>query len=773
MKTLYTLAVILLFCSSLSGQTITTISELKNNNADGVPVYKDSVRTVTAIVTSSTQYGTSGPGSIQDSTGAISVYGSAFTGKVKIGDSVTVTSTVVEFRGLTQFDFNKSGTVTVHKSDCRFDTLTVTLKQIIDQEWNGNEVYESQLLRVNNVLIKSSGNFVSATNYQISDSTGTLEIRIDDKVSSLIGTPIPTGPVDLIGILGQYKSSIPYNTGYQIMPRFSSDIILTDNRPIILNNIYVSGVDTASFTVNFTTINEGSSKVLYGLTAELELDSVVINDTAKIHSVKVTGLESATKYYYKAISSNYFGTSESELKFVTTLSTDTVSTGQINVYFNFPVDTIVAIAGNNALGSINFPAKLIERINSASYSIDMAVYSFSDMDQIASAIITAKGRGVKVRVVYDDRTMQNSMQSLVNSGIQISKRPAMDGIMHNKFFIFDGRDENLTNDWVWTGSWNITELELNWKNNVVEINDAQLATAYTTEFEEMWGSSTDEPNSSLAKFGPYKTNNTVHSFTIGGRKVELYFSPSDQTESKIMAAMSSSDSSIYFANLTFTSNGIFDNIKNAFEAGAKDLRGIIDNINDNGSEFQNLKALAPTEVFAYNLSATLHHKYGIIDAAYSTSDPIVITGSHNWSNAANTKNDENTLIIHDYKIANKYMQEFKKRYNELGGTTAFVMPYVSNIADDISIPENIILFQNYPNPFNPVTTISFYIPQDSEIELSVTDILGRHISTIYSGYAKQGRNVFDFNAQGLTSGVYLYRLKCGSFMQSRKLIVLK
>ena len=61
----------------------------------------------------------------------------------------------------------------------------------------------------------------------------------------------------------------------------------------------------------------------------------------------------------------------------------------------------------------------------------------------------------------------------------------------------------------------------------------------------------------------------------------------------------------------------------------------------------------------------IHHKYAIVDANFANSDPIVITGSHNWSNNAENNSDENTLIIHDPIIANIYLQEFEKRWCEL------------------------------------------------------------------------------------------------------------
>ncbi len=175
---------------------------------------------------------------------------------------------------------------------------------------------------------------------------------------------------------------------------------------------------------------------------------------------------------------------------------------------------------------------------------------------------------------------------MINAGIPIIKRTSgLDGIMHNKFFIFDARDAVNTNDWLWTGSWNVTSTELTWKNNVVEINDPAIASAYQLEFEEMWGSSSDVPNPSNAKFGPLKTDNTPHTFNIGGRDVRLYFSPSDATTSKIVSAVNSADDDIYFANYAFTRSDIANAMNSRFNAGVTDIRGIIDQVNTSGSQY--------------------------------------------------------------------------------------------------------------------------------------------------------------------------------------------
>jgi hypothetical protein len=172
-----------------------------------------------------------------------------------------------------------------------------------------------------------------------------------------------------------------------------------------------------------------------------------------------------------------------------------------------------------------------------------------------------------------------------------------------------------------------------------------------------------------------------------------------------------------------------------------------------------------------NPSPILHHKYGIVDASTPESYPYVITGSHNWSSAAENDNDENTLIIQDFKIANQYMQEFKKRYNEAGGTGEFIVP--TSVKDNSIKEFNYSLYQNYPNPFNPVTTIRFQLPESEKVELKIYDMLGREVKTLYNKIAPAGIVDVDFNADNLASGVYIYRIKAGNYIASKKLMLIK
>jgi hypothetical protein len=771
MKILSVIAVCLFL--SFYSYAQTTIDSVRISDSTGVPKNVNKTVTVTGVVTSTTQFGTSGPVSLQDSTAGMAVFGSSFAGKVLAGDSVRVSGLMTNYYGLAEMTYGTGNSYTILSRAHAVAPKIVTVSDIINQQWNGIENLESVLIRLDNVTINSSGNFASSS-YSITDSTGTLStgLYINKYVTSIIGTAIPTQPVSLIGILSQHSYGPPYNNGYQLQPRYIQDIISPDLSPLIINSVFAVEVDTSSLSICFHTLRKGNSQVKYGLTSNLELDSVIVNEDTTFHKVKISGLTAGTLYYFKVISTNSYGRSVGGIISAKTGITDT-TTGRINVYFNFAVDTLVAIPGNAANGNVDFQQKLLSRINNARYSIDMAVYSFSGLPSVADALITARDRGVKVRVVYDSRATQDNMQTIMNAGILVSRRNTdTTDIMHNKFFIFDSRDSINSNDWVWTGSWNITSTELTWKNNVIELNDHALALAYQQEFEIMWGSNSEIPNPSAAKFGSAKSNVTPHIFTINGRSVKSYFSPSDGTTTQIISTINTADSCIYFAVMSFTRSDIVTAIHNRFNSTAKDVKGIMDDITGTGNQFSSLKLFA--DMWA-NTGSTLHDKYGIVDASYPLSHPTVITGSHNWTSAAANFNDENTLIVDDIYIANQYMQDFKHRYNDLGGVGTFVIPSIITGVKSEGLSDNLSfkLYQNYPNPFNPVTTIRFEVPRSQYIELKIYDILGREVKTLFKGTAPAGIMAVDFNADGFSSGIYIYRVKADGFTASKKLMLLK
>lgn len=89
------------------------------------------------------------------------------------------------------------------------------------------------------------------------------------------------------------------------------------------------------------------------------------------------------------------------------------------------------------------------------------------------------------------------------------------------------------------------------------------------------------------------------------------------------------------------------------------------------------------------------------------------------------------------------------------------------------VPHKYRLYQNYPNPFNPSTNISFFLSKQSFVLLKVFDLSGREVTTIISKELHSGKHTYLWNAYGLPSGVYYYRMQADKFTQTKKLILLR
>jgi hypothetical protein len=98
---------------------------------------------------------------------------------------------------------------------------------------------------------------------------------------------------------------------------------------------------------------------------------------------------------------------------------------------------------------------------------------------------------------------------------------------------------------------------------------------------------------------------------------------------------------------------------------------------------------------------------------------------------------------------------------------------VSVGTEDLGLPTDYALHQNYPNPFNPSTTIVFDVPSASELSIVVYDLLGRQVKTLVSGSIAAGRHEATFDATGLTSGLYIVRMRTGDRVFERSVVLMK
>lgn len=88
-------------------------------------------------------------------------------------------------------------------------------------------------------------------------------------------------------------------------------------------------------------------------------------------------------------------------------------------------------------------------------------------------------------------------------------------------------------------------------------------------------------------------------------------------------------------------------------------------------------------------------------------------------------------------------------------------------------PETFELYQNHPNPFNPSTILSYQVPSLSHVSLKIYDILGKEVATLVEDNQEMGKYSVQFNAKNLASGMYIYQIKAGDFISSKKLMLMK
>lgn len=294
--------------------------------------------------------------------------------------------------------------------------------------------------------------------------------------------------------------------------------------------------------------------------------------------------------------------------------------------------------------------KVIDFINLATSKLDIAIYSISHQG-IVDAIIAAKNRGVVVRMVTETDNWNASCDQLVAAGIPVIKDNAGgggSGLMHNKFIIRDGNA-------VVTGTYNFTPAQTtNDKNSIVIFTSATgVANIYTTEFNKMFVNKT---------FGTAKTATTTDSTYVSGVNVRIYFSPKTSVTTKLITAIKTSNYSIYFNIFTFTDQGIADALIARKNLG-HDVKGTFDRWQADGTYSKDEYMLsAGVPIRRDNYSGLLHDKMMVIDGGTSSA-PVGIVGSFNYTGAANTTNDENIVFIYGSTIASSIKSNCSSVYS--------------------------------------------------------------------------------------------------------------
>jgi len=704
---------------------------------------------------------------IQDQTGGIAGYSLLFsTDSVKQGDIITVTGTLSNYNSL--LELNPVTTITIVSSNNPIpDPIVLTIPEVVEN-------YESMLVKVNNIHFKSTDQgkpFVagaSGKNYYVFDQMGdSMQMRVLPN-TDINGTIIPTGNINMTGCLGQYSTN-PV-TGYQLIPRSLTDIVI--NSTIKLTEA-VSVVDLTPTAINLRWVTDtpGSTLLKYGHTSALEIG--YLNGPASVteHTISIPGNASEI-FYARAFSVSNTVATDTAKSAIGAYITASTSTGDMKVYFNTPVDNTVSTGTNAIYLNEAIDDTLISYINRAKYSMDIAIYSFSteNLSDIAAAINAAKARGVNVRVVYDGSTTSSAI-ALLDAAINKISRPidpTYGGIMHNKFMVIDA---NYPQDAiVWTGSFNWSSDNMNTDaNNAIIIQDQSLAKVYTVEFEEMWGSSTLVPNASNAKWGGDKTDNTPHDLRIAGKRVECFFSPSDNVNNTIINHIRTANSDLEAAVMLLTRREMAYAISDVADSGAM-VSFLVNSkgecITQTGTpavdDYRVVNALASAcqgRFIDYTGGGVMHNKYMIVDQSNTASDPFVWTGSHNWSASADMDNDENSIVIHDSTIANIYYQNFAK---------IITMGDVIYDVHNLTLPESAV--QIYPNPANGQFTVSLPETKATTNQVALYDFTGRCVYST-TKHLTAGENSFSVSTINYTPGLYILQISTGEKVYNQKVLV--
>jgi phosphatidylserine/phosphatidylglycerophosphate/cardiolipin synthase-like enzyme len=380
----------------------------------------------------------------------------------------------------------------------------------------------------------------------------------------------------------------------------------------------------------------------------------------------------------------------------------------------------------------NLESIIVQNIAAASSTIDLAVHELN-LPLVAHALVKSHRSGVRVRVILDNnysrslselneqeitQLNQNDRQKYQNyfdlvdlnqdrqlSSQEINQRDALiilkqsgipliddtadgskgSGLMHHKFMVVDGQS-------VITGSSNFTASDVHGDvanlatrgnvNNLLRINNSEVADLFTEEFNYMWGNS---PNGGInSNFGINKPWRSPKSITWANTEITLQFAPTSRqqdwqnsTNGLITKTIDSAANSIDLALFVFSEQKIADTLQSKQQQGIE-IRGVFDpgfayryysEVLDMLSVtlYQRCQPEAENNPWVNSLNTIgtaqvaigdkLHHKFAVLD------DETVITGSHNWSETANINNDEALIIIRNYQVSQHFSQEFQRLYD--------------------------------------------------------------------------------------------------------------
>lgn len=295
----------------------------------------------------------------------------------------------------------------------------------------------------------------------------------------------------------------------------------------------------------------------------------------------------------------------------------------INVYFS-------KFSSNYQNGIDDLIAK---DINSAKNSIYLALYTFTNK-KILNALNSAKQRGINIKIVADDDELTkdyNLYDNLENISVD-GDMNSCTYLMHNKLLVVD-------NNISWLGSANFTYSYYRNYENMLRVTTKEISLKYKEEIEEI-------------------QNHQLQNNPLENSRFQLYFSPTDNIENKIVRLIENAQKWVYILSYTFTSEKIKDALIRAQNRGVA-IKIILDKnqANSQYSQYQDLKDAQISVKLLGSENRLMHNKVLIIDN-------MVETGSYNLTKSANKDNCENSLILKENNILEKFLNYFNSLWQQ-------------------------------------------------------------------------------------------------------------
>lgn len=309
---------------------------------------------------------------------------------------------------------------------------------------------------------------------------------------------------------------------------------------------------------------------------------------------------------------------------------------EIGLYFSHTYENN---PGKAQIDRDNIDLHMIAFIGKARATLDGALFELESRG-IADALVAARDRGVRIRLVADGDYRENpDMARIVEAGIDVvfDERSAL---MHNKFLIADGER-------IWTGSFNATDnCSYRNNNNAIEVPSRELAENYTTEFDEMF---------SHRSFGPRSTSQAPHSpVRVGEAEFYSYFSPEDDVPTKITRIIRLARRSVRFMAFSFSDRDIAAAMLARAKEGVQ-VEGVVETTGSKGARSVTDDLMREgIDILRDGNRYLMHHKVIVVDGLWT------ITGSYNFSASAARSNDENILIVKSAGVAKVYEEEYQR-----------------------------------------------------------------------------------------------------------------